>query len=693
MSDASPADTTTAAAPGTPVDLAEVAAGQPSSIAAALRRPGSIAAIAWLSLIIIVSVFAHQLAPYNPLTQNLVLSYAGPSAHHLLGTDELGRDLLSRLIYGGRVILLASAEAVAIALILGVPAGLLAGYVGGKVDAVASFVVNVLFSIPGFVVLVAVAFMTNNSIPAIMAGLGVLASATILRLVRATTQAVRSRQFVDFARTTALPRWRILARHVLPNTLGPLIVQVFYLLSLAFILASSLSFLSLGFNPETPSWGLMVYDATQNINEHSYLMFPVGVVLTATVLSFNQIGSALRGALPQAQRRSILAPGRGRLFSTVGSIGRSATATSAQPSAAHVSRAESTGRGDRATNPEPRPPAGQTLLEVEALSVAFPGGSNGSYRVVDDVNLTVRRGETLGLVGESGSGKTMTALALIGLVPKPGTIELGRFAFNGRELSGLNEREFARLRGRSIAYVSQEPMVALDPCFTVGSTLAEPLRTVRGMSRDDARREALDLLGKVGIANPDAVAKRYPHQLSGGMAQRVAIALALTNQPELLIADEPTTALDVTIQAEILDLLRSLQRDLGMTIILVTHDLGVVADMCTRVAVMYAAQIVEMGTVEEILAAPSHPYTLSLMGAVPAATYGERLVTVEGTVPPPTAWPSGCRFATRCPVAIDECSAQPVLLESAAGRARRCIREPQVARSAIDVRELLGTHA
>ena len=226
-------------------------------------------------------------------------------------------------------------------------------------------------------------------------------------------------------------------------------------------------------------------------------------------------------------------------------------------------------------------------------------------------------------------------------------------------------------------------MIALDPCFTIASTLTEPLRTIRGMSRSEARAEVLELLRLVGISRPAAVAASYPHQLSGGMAQRVAIALALTSRPKLLIADEPTTALDVTIQAEILDLLRALQAEIGTTMILVTHDLGIVADMCSRVAVMYAAQIVEIGETAEILGNATHPYTLSLIGAIPSlADRGKRLKAVEGTVPLPHAWPVGCRFANRCPLVIDACHDHPVALELEAGRERRCIRDPEVVRAA-----------
>lgn len=649
-------------------------AGAPSvrrAMASAARHPSVVAAALWLLLVGVASIFSSQLAPYDPLAQNVIDSYALPSAHHLLGTDQLGRDILSRLIFGGRGILLGCCETVAIALAIGVPCGLLAGYRGGWVDSALAFVVNVLFSIPGFVVLIAIAFITGDSLPAIMGALGVLASATILRLVRSSAQSVRSEGFVDYARMAGVPLPLLLTRHILRNTLGTLVVQVFFLFSLAFVISASLSFLSLGFNPATPSWGQMVFDATQNIYLHSWLMVPVGVVLTATVLAFQTIGNAVREALPHAKRTSLLADKRGPLTVVEPWEPRSGLIRAPEPETAVSSPMPGTGA--------------DVLLRVEGLCVSFPGRDASRYNVVDGVDLSIRRGEMLGVVGESGSGKTMTALALLDLVPRPGLVSARTFEVAGRNVLALQPKERARLRGRVVSYVSQEPMVALDPCFTIGSTLSEPLRLIRGLGRKAARTEALELLRRVGIARPDVVARSYPHQLSGGMAQRVAIALALVAQPELLIADEPTTALDVTIQAEILDLLRELQSETGMTVVLVTHDLGVVADVCSRVAVMYAGQIVEYGETVDVLTKPSHPYTSSLMAAVPSpGAQGRRLQTIGGTVPSPQAWPVGCRFANRCPVAIDECSAAPVPLQVDDQRARRCIREPSVARAATD---------
>jgi peptide/nickel transport system permease protein len=271
----------------------------------------------------------------------------------------------------------------------------------------------------------------------------------------------------------------------------------------------------------------------------------------------------------------------------------------------------------------------------------------------------------LGLVGESGCGKTMTARALPGLLPAGVTVTGGSVWFAGRDLAGLPEKELRAIRGRDIAMISQEPMVALDPVFSIGYQLTQPIRRFRGaggnrVGRGEARRIAAQLLGQVGITDPRRVLRSYPHQLSGGMAQRVCIALALTGSPKLLIADEPTTALDVTVQAEILSLLRSLVRETGLSVLIVSHDLGVVADLCDDVAVMYAGQVAESGTVAAVLGQPSHPYTAALLGANPHVAEGlpvpDRLPSIPGTVPAPADWPDGCRFAGRCSLATEECA-------------------------------------
>jgi peptide/nickel transport system ATP-binding protein len=301
--------------------------------------------------------------------------------------------------------------------------------------------------------------------------------------------------------------------------------------------------------------------------------------------------------------------------------------------------------------------AGEPLLRVHDLRTYFHLGG-AVARAVDGVSFDIRAGETVGMVGESGCGKSVTALSLLRLVDPPGRIEPGsRIEFEGRDLLSLDEEGIRRIRGNRIAMVFQEPMTALNPVFTIGDQVAEVARVHSNASRKAAWERAVEMLNLVGIPDPRERAKSYPHQLSGGMRQRVLIAMALVMNPSLLIADEPTTALDVTIQAQILELLADLQQRLGLAVLLITHDLGVVAEVTSRVLVMYGGQIVERSPVRELFRNPRHPYTRGLLEAMPRlGRQRERLAVIPGTVPPPTRWPSGCRFRDRCAWAWQRCT-------------------------------------
>jgi peptide/nickel transport system ATP-binding protein len=297
------------------------------------------------------------------------------------------------------------------------------------------------------------------------------------------------------------------------------------------------------------------------------------------------------------------------------------------------------------------------LLEVQELRTRF-STREGEVRAVDDVSFRIEPGEAMGLVGESGCGKTVTALSIMGLVPGPsGQVDPGSsIRLEGRELVGLPERELRRIRGRRIAMIFQEPMTSLNPVYTVGDQLQETLALHRGMRRGEARERGVELLREVEIGDPDRRFDQYPHELSGGMRQRVMVAMALCSEPDLLIADEPTTALDVTIQAQILELLADVRKKRGMALLLITHDLGVVAEVCDRVGVMYAGQMVEVGSVSEIFSAPGHPYTRGLLGSIPRiGDRRARLRPIEGVVPSPMERPGGCRFRERCPRAWERC--------------------------------------
>ncbi|MGB1658170.1 MAG: ABC transporter ATP-binding protein [Longimicrobiales bacterium] len=326
------------------------------------------------------------------------------------------------------------------------------------------------------------------------------------------------------------------------------------------------------------------------------------------------------------------------------------------------------------------------LLSVSNLRTWFYT-DQGVARAVDGVSFEVRAGETLGIVGESGCGKTVTSLSVLRLLPEPpARIESGSsIMFRGEELLDVSEDRMRALRGNDVAMIFQEPMSSLNPVYTVGSQISEAIRLHRKMDRDEARTEAVRLLREVGIPDADRRVDEYPHHLSGGMRQRVMIAMALSCAPKLLIADEPTTALDVTIQAQILDLLEQLRKRHGMAMLLITHDLGVVAEVCDRVVVMYAGQVVETGSVDEIFSAPAHPYTRGLLASLPSSgRRGRPLSSIPGTVPNPTAWPQGCRFAERCSEVTDVCStAQSLTRIGGSSRAVRCCRVGETSEAAV----------
>jgi oligopeptide/dipeptide ABC transporter ATP-binding protein len=323
------------------------------------------------------------------------------------------------------------------------------------------------------------------------------------------------------------------------------------------------------------------------------------------------------------------------------------------------------------------PTAAHSLLEIEELAVNY-----GKLEVCSDVSMAVRRGEALALIGESGSGKSVTVLAITGLLGRGGVITRGHVMLDGEDISHLSDRERRQrgILGRRIGVIFQNPSRALDPVCTIGQQLNEAIRLTGLTGKEVLRRKGADWLRHVGLPDPEEALDRYPHQLSGGQRQRAMIAIALASEPELLIADEPTTALDVTIQAQVLSLIRRLQRELNLALVIVTHDFGVVAAIADRVAVMYAGQVVETGSVAEIIQAPRHPYTRALLASLPTGVPGARIAALPGSVPVAAAMPSGCRFHPRCPIAIDRCTEEAPRWEIAFdGRLLRCLRAGEAA--------------
>lgn len=321
----------------------------------------------------------------------------------------------------------------------------------------------------------------------------------------------------------------------------------------------------------------------------------------------------------------------------------------------------------------------EQLLEVSGLSTEFVTGA-GVIRAVDGIHLSVRKGETLGIVGESGCGKSITSLSIMQLLPpKTAKVTADQITFDGQNMLKLSGREIRRIRGNRMAMIFQEPMTSLNPVFKIGRQIVEAARAHMNIGKREAHALAVEMLEKVGISRPDKIANQYPHQLSGGMRQRVMIAMAMVCKPQLLIADEPTTALDVTIQAQILELMKDLQQKEGMSIMMITHDLGVVAEMCDRVIIMYAGQVVEEAEVRTLFKRPLHPYTRGLLASLPQLAEGDtRLRSIPGQVPNPLHMPQGCRFAPRCTYRQEQCETQvPELLEAAPGHQCRCILQQE----------------
>ncbi|MDX3088701.1 dipeptide/oligopeptide/nickel ABC transporter permease/ATP-binding protein [Streptomyces sp. ME02-6978a] len=637
----------TTTAPETPTALPAAADAHRGILRSVLRTPRGSIAGGFLLLLILATLLAPVLAPADPLRQNLHHVLETPSSRYWLGTDSLGRDLLSRLLYGGRPALAGVLEGVLAQLVVAVPLGVATGYLGGRFDRFVMRVCDIVMSVPTIVILLGVLTIFDRSIAAAMITLGVLSAAGTLRVVRGAAMTVRQELYVSAAELLGLGRVQIIFRHILPRCRGVIIVQTSLFAAVAIGIQTGLTFLGLGPPPPSPTWGGMINESAVTLSRAPWLLVPAGGLIALTVLAFGILGDVVRDVTAQSHTSS------GGLRARPASGRRTAEAPVEEP-----------GSGTEA-------PA---LLRVRDLDVTFLT-PRGEREVLTEVGFDVRAGRTLGLVGESGSGKSVTARAVLGLLEANGAVTGGSVRFRGRELTRASRKELAAIRGTGIALISQEPMVALDPSFRIGAQLGEVVRAHTRMSRGAARRRVLELLEMVELPDPEEIVTRYPFQISGGMAQRVAIAAALAGSPELLIADEPTTALDVTVQADILALLRRIQADTGMAVLIVTHDWGVVADICSDVAVMYAGQVVESAPVEDVFAHPSHPYTAALMAAGPEhAPRRTPIKAVEGTVPPPGDRPAGCRFRTRCPLAEADCAEQEIpLLPVGEHRTSRCI--------------------
>jgi peptide/nickel transport system permease protein len=609
-----------------------------------------------VALVVFAALFGPWLTPeQKPST--LSDSLARPGWKHLLGADQQGRDVLVRIVLGARVAMLAATEATLLAVAIGIPLGLLIGFRGGRVDLVTMRVIDGISAIPGVVLAIALIATLGTGLSRSMLAVGLVFSMVMARIARGQVLAERERQYVDGARVAGVRQRGLLFGHVLPNVAPALIVQATVVFSAAITIEAGLSFIGLGVQPPTASWGIMLADAQDMNALRPFLSVPPGAAILLTVLSINVLGDFVQGLVVGNQRSgdgTVLDPARVRRADKAASVPERAS----RPGVARSGVA----------------------LDVDRLDISYRGSDGSMVMAVSAATLHVRRGEVLAVVGESGCGKSSLGLGIAGLLAPPAVLSAHSVRLEADdavfELTDEDPRHTAWRR--HVAIIFQEPAASLNPVHTVGRHLMRALQQ-SGVAKAACEPRAIQLLEQVRIQEPAETMRRYPHQLSGGMAQRVMIALALAQDPAVLVADEPTTALDVTVQAEILGLLRQLCKELHLSILLITHDLGVVAELADRVAVMYAGQIIEVGTVVEVIAEPRHPYTAALAAAVPRNEKGAGIPEpLEGTVPEPGHWPTGCRFAERCADAVDRCREAPVALEDVTGRQVACLRADEL---------------
>jgi ABC-type dipeptide/oligopeptide/nickel transport system ATPase component/ABC-type dipeptide/oligopeptide/nickel transport system permease subunit len=564
---------------------AEVPAAGRSVLRRLLTNPQGIICIAFLLAVVLFGVLSPLLAPYQPNQSDLDSVNAQPfSAGHLFGADRAGRDILSQLMWGTNGTLMGSVLVLVIAVLLGVTTGLLSGFYRGTFEAVAGFVTDVIMSLPSIVLLIALFALTGPNIMVAMAVFGVLVAPTYYRLVRAVVLGVRTELYIDAAKVVGLPDQRIIGRHVLWAVRAPVVIQSSFVAAAGIAIQAGVEFLGLG-DPEQPSWGGTLQNANSNIYNNRFGVLWPALLISLTILALILLGNVLRDVLQASAHNKTLKKSHRREL---------------------LGEAQKTRKTSSAAAP------GEALLSIRGLKVGYPDGPERVRTVVHGVDLDVRRGEIHGLVGESGSGKSQMAFSTLGILPKEALILGGSIYLDGEDLLA-DDQALKNARGRRIGYIPQEPMSNLDPSFTIGAQLVYGLRAVKKVSDKDAKEQLVALLARVGIRNPESVMRLYPHEISGGMAQRVLICGAVAADPDLIVADEPTTALDVTVQAEVLELLRELSTERGLAMILVTHNLGVVADLCDTVSVMKNGRIVERNDVDSLFAEPEQEYTKALL--------------------------------------------------------------------------------
>ncbi|MDP9093195.1 MAG: dipeptide/oligopeptide/nickel ABC transporter permease/ATP-binding protein [Actinomycetota bacterium] len=621
-----------------------------------LRSPTALAGL------ILVTAFV-TLAVIGPIVWGPRASHINPadllqgsSSKHLLGTDGLGRDIFARVLAATRMSLVLSFLATLVGGVLGIALGALPSILPRRAGRLVTAVIGGLVAFPGLLLALFTTVVIGVGARGAVIGIGVAIAPVLARLTHTLTSSVAGSDYVAAARVLRVSRWRILVRHILPNVAEVLILNLTLLMGSALLGLAGLSFLGLGVQPPSYDWGRMLTEGLQRIYVNPEVALGPAVAILLAGIGFNLLGESLARVAAREHR-----------------VPRMRGAAPALPE-----------------SETPADPVGarEVVLDLRDLRVTFPGGS----MPVRELSLLVRAGEVVGIVGESGSGKSLTALAIGSLVPYPGVVTATRHRIAGAEISTIPTIARRRLLGRSLAMVFQDPMASLNPALCVGSQLAEVSLVHDRMPRRRSWERAVDRLTKVHISDPARRARQRPHEFSGGMRQRAMIAMGLMGTPALLIADEPTTALDVTVQRQIVDLIGEVAGRTGAAAIFISHDIAVVSEVCHRVAVMYAGRVVEELAVEDLRDGALHPYTRMLVASLPDMTTDRTrpLATIAGLPPSTTEVTPGCSFAPRCPAATARCHTSRPRLETVSGGhgvacwhpERGPVREAQVAAGA-----------
>jgi peptide/nickel transport system permease protein len=628
---------------GTPVIVPEARRGAATTRwLAVLRTPVGAAAGLLLAAVLGLAIVAPLLWTdrANAVDTDHILE--GASSAHWVGTDNLGRDLFYRVLVASRLSIELALLATSITVIVGLLLGTASVLVGQRAGRLVTAVVNIAVAFPGLLLALFFAVIFGVGAKGAVLAIGVAGAPSFARLSQTLVAGIAQRDFVAAARIAGVGRIRLLVRHILPNIGEPLIVNTTIGAGGALLAFAGLSFLGLGVQAPSYDWGRLLGDGLNGIYEHPAAALAPGIAVVVAGLAFNLFGEAV-------------AKGIG-LTTTIARVPITRPAKRFAP----------------AVDPEPK--SSEAVLDVRDLSITFPGTS-GPIRPVRGVTFTVRRGEAVGVVGESGSGKSLTALAIARLVEEPGEVDAERLEFLGTDLLTGTARGHRHLLGTSFAMVFQDPMTSFNPTRRVGRQLAEVAQQHQGMNRSQALARAVDRLRAVRVPAAERRVRQYPHEFSGGMRQRAMIGMGLMGNPALIVADEPTTALDVTVQRQVLDLIESIRSSDGVAIVLISHDVAVVGQVCDRVLVMYAGRIVEDLPAAELATAARHPYTRALAAAVPdmRTDLDQPLAVIPGRPVDPAHIPVGCAYAARCPLADDHCrSEDPALVSDGAGRRVAC---------------------